>query len=107
MWKAAIHMVFYKDAILKISKIHRKQTDKMGYSRKDPNRGAEDILLWKLPGTFHFFTLPLEIPDKTKLNPCIFHKIVRFLTNFKAKKKDPWKFHIIFSWSPLEIPLYF
>ena len=28
------------------------------------------------PGIFHFFTLPLEIPDKTKLNPWMFHKIV-------------------------------
>ena len=28
------------------------------------------------PGIFHFFTLPLEILDKTKLNPWIFHKIV-------------------------------
>ena len=28
------------------------------------------------PGIFHFFTLPLEFPDKTKLNPWIFHKIV-------------------------------
>ena len=28
------------------------------------------------PGTFHCFTLPLEIPGKTKFNPWIFHKIV-------------------------------
>ena len=61
------------------------------------------------PGIFHFFTLTLEIPDKTKINPWIFHKIVsaRSLGNAKAKNKDPCKFHIIFSWSPLEIPLHF
>ena len=42
----------------------------MTYSRKNSNRGGgvEDILFCP-PGIFHFFTLPLEIPDKTKLNP--------------------------------------
>ena len=29
----------------------------------------------------------------------------RSLGNSKARNQDPWKFHIIFSWSPLEIPL--
>ena len=28
------------------------------------------------PGFFHFLTLPLEIPDKAKLKPRIFYKIV-------------------------------
>ena len=44
-------------------------------------------------------TPPLEIPQ-------IF---VRFLGNSKVKNQDPWKYHmsIIFSWSPLEIPLRF
>ena len=51
----------------------------------------------KPPGIFHFFTLPLEIPDKTKLNPWIFHKIVI----------DSLDIHIIFSWSPLQIPPHF
>ena len=32
---------------------------------------------------------------------------VRSLGNLKAKNKDSWKFHIIFFWSPLEIPLHF
>ena len=35
-----------------------------------------DILFGKPPGSFHFFILPLEIPDKTELNPWILHKIV-------------------------------
>ena len=62
----------------------------------------------KTPRNFLFFyftpgnsrqnkTPPLEIPQ-------IF---VRFLGNFKANNQDPWKFHIIFSWSPLKIPLHF
>ena len=34
------------------------------------------MLFGKTPGMFHFLTLTLEIPDKTKLNPWIFHKIV-------------------------------
>ena len=29
-----------------------------------------------LPGIFHFFTITLEIPGKTKLNPWIIQKIV-------------------------------
>ena len=32
---------------------------------------------------------------------------VRSLENSIAKNKDPWKFHISFLWSPLEIPLHF
>ena len=40
---------------------------------------------------------PLDIPQNC----------VRFLGNSTTKNKDPWKFHIIFSWSPLEIPLFF
>ena len=49
------------------------------------------------PGIFHFFTLPLEILDKTKLNPWIFHKIVLDPLEIpRPKNKDPWKFHIYF-----------
>ena len=43
-------------------------------------------------GIFHFFTLPLQIPDKTKLNPWIFHKIVLaayILWKFQGKKQRP------------------
>ena len=50
----------------------------MGYSRKNSNRGVEDIYTFlKNPtGIFGFATLPLEIPDKMKLQPWKFHKIV-------------------------------
>ena len=85
-----------------------KQTLEWAIPEKDQTAGGvEDILLWKLPQNFSYsFTWSLEIPDKTKLNAWIFHTILlpRSLRNSKAKKKDPWKFHIIFSWSPLEIP---
>ena len=73
------------------------------------------------PGIFHFFTLPLEFPDKTKLNPWIFHKIV--LDPFEISRPKtkihgnstlfflghPSKFHFVLirhaiSLIPLEIP---
>ena len=38
--------------------------------------GVEDILFWKIPWNFYFLTLLLVIPDKTKFNPWIFHKIM-------------------------------
>ena len=42
----------------------------MGYSRKKKQGwGVEDTLFWTSPGIFRFLTLPLEIPDKTKLHP--------------------------------------
>ena len=46
-----------------------------------------------------FFTLPLEIPDKTKLQPWKFHKFLlpTSLGNSKTKNQNPW----------LEIPHYF
>ena len=41
-----------------------------------------------------------------KLHPWKFGKIgcVTSFGNFKAKTQDPWKFHVNFSWSPLDIP---
>lgn len=48
----------------------------MGYSRKK-NRKAWGNTFFKLPWSFSvFFTLPLKIPEKTKLHPCMFHKII-------------------------------
>ena len=72
----------------------------------------ENIHIWKNPWDFCFFTLPLEIPCKIKLLPWKFHKImlpicVTSLGNFKTKIQNTWKFHMIFSWLHLEIPLCF
>ena len=36
----------------------------------------------------------------------ILQTFVRSLGNSKTENQDPWKFHIIFSWSPLGIPLF-
>ena len=81
-----------------------------GYSRKKTNRGGkgvEDILFWKPPGIFHFFILPLEIPEKTKLQPWKFHKIVLdslfflvTLWNSTSFLINPWKFRSLFIWYP-------
>ena len=74
------------------------------FQKKNQTGGVEDILEPPLR-IFHFFTLPLEILDKTKLHPLEIQQIcVRSHGNSKTKNQDPWKFHIIFSWSPLEIP---
>ena len=41
-----------------------------------PNSHGWIYFFENLPGIFHFFSLPLEIPDKTKLNSWLFQKIV-------------------------------
>ena len=76
------------------------------FQKKNQTGGLRIYFCENCSGIFHSFTLSLEIPDKTKLNPWIFHTIVlpRSLRSSKAKNKDPWKFHIIFSCSPLAIP---
>ena len=94
-------MVFFKEAVLKISKIHRKQTDEMGYSRKNPNREVEDILFWKAPLEFSekplFYFIqgqkerPLEIPH---------HFFLDTFWNFSSFLINPWKFHMLFLWYP-------
>ena len=84
----------------------------MGLFQKKTKQGREGWghVFEKNPEIFHFFTLPLEISDKTKLHPWKFHKILldsQIPWKFQAKNQDPWEFHIIFSWSPLEIPFCF
>ena len=59
------------------------------------------------PGIFGYVTSPLEIPEKISFYPWKFCKIVTPLGNSKVKNQDLWKFHMIFSWTPLEIPLLF
>ena len=70
--------------------------------------GVEDSYTFlKTPaGIFHFFTSGNSRQNKARpLN--IPQNCVRSLGNSKANNKDPWKFHIIFSCSPLEIALCF
>ena len=80
-------------------------------SRKNPNRGEvlKIHFFEKPPGIFYFFTLTLEIPEKTKLNPWIFHKIVLDPLEIPRPKTKtpgnstlfflghPWKFHFVFN----------
>ena len=67
--------------------------------------GLRHTFLKKTPGIVRLVNLPLEIPDKTKLelNPWKSHKIVleyKPIGNSKVKNQDPQKFHEIFSWLP-------
>ena len=73
-------------------------------------RGVEDI--------YTFLKTPLEFLDlslytlrksvENKLSPLeILQNCVTPLRNSKSKNQDPWKFHMIFSWTPLEILLFF
>ena len=74
-------------------------TEKLGYSRKKPNIGH-----WR-HGIFHFFTLPLEIPDKTKLHPWKFHKIVLDPLEIpRLKSKTPGKFTLFYLGHPIPHP---
>ena len=56
------------------------------------------------PEIFHFFTLSLEIPDKTKLDTWIFHRIVLDPLEIPRPKNVPLDFTHYFH--PLEILLF-
>ena len=79
------------------------------YSRKNQNReGAVEnsYTFLKPPWNFSFFTSGNSRQHKAQRLD-IPQNCVRSLGNSKAKNKDPEKFHIIFSWPPLEIQLRF
>ena len=82
----------------------------IGLFQKKSKHGGLRIYFFKNShGIFHFFTLPLKIPDKTKLNPWIFHKILLDPLKISRPKSKtpgnstliflghPWKFHFVFS----------
>ena len=86
----------------------------LGYSRENLNRegGLGYTFLTPPPFpwnfSFFYFTPGKNFRQQNKAQPLdIPQNCVRFLGNSKAKNKDPWKFHIIFSWLSLEIPLRF
>ena len=62
-----------------------------GYYRKKKQTGELRTYFFEnLPEIFHIFTLFLEIPDKTKLNPWKFQKIVLDpLETLRPKTKTP------------------
>ena len=94
----------------------------IGLFQKKSKQGRLRIyFLENPPGIFHFLTLSLEIPDKTKLNPLIFHTIVlasipvvrnptipktetpgnsTFFLGHRGNSTlfliNPWKFHMLF-----------
>ena len=81
-------------------------SDWIGLFQKKPNGRLRTYFFEKTPGIFHFFTLPPGNSRQNKAPPLqILQNCVTSLGNSKARNQDPWKFHIIFSWSPLEIPL--
>ena len=63
-----------------------------GYSRKNPNSKKDK----KTSRIFKFVTLPLKIPDKMKLHPGKFYKIVLHPLEFQTKNQNLWKSYIIF-----------
>ena len=82
--------------------------DKIGLFQKKSKhkQGVEDIPFWKLPRNFSFFCFKPGNSRQSKAQLLdIPQNCVKSLGNSKAKYKDSsWKFHIIFPWSPLEIP---
>ena len=71
----------------------------------------EDILFWTQKRNFRFVTFILTNSRENKLSlQEILQKFCKIVTHFgnsKVKNEDPWKFHMNFSWIPLEIPLPF
>ena len=61
------------------------------FQKKKPNRGrVEDILFLNIYRLFYFFTLLLEIPEKTKLLPWKFHRfLLHPLEIPRPKTKNP------------------
>ena len=85
----------------KAKALYRKTSEMRNWSipeKIQTGRRAEGWVDWgytflkKTSGTFRFVTLPLEIPQN-----CVTPVGIS-----KVKNEDPWKFHITFSWSPME-----
>ena len=78
-----------------------------GYSRKRPKReegwGLRTYFFENTPGIFWFLTLPLDIPDKTKLHPWKLHKVVIHPLEIlrpeaKSPLETPYDFFLITPW---------
>ena len=104
------------EQLISVRKIYSQLriTQIQSYSRKNPNRrGVEDIYIFEYvpPWNFSCFLLyPWKFQTKQSSTPGLLdipQNCVRSLGISKTKNKDSWKFHIIFSWSPLKIPLCF
>ena len=95
--KSQTSLIFTSGLMLTLAKISfaNSCTGKWAIPEKKLN-GLRIYLFKKFAGIFHFFTLPLEIPDKTAQPLDIPQNCVRSLGNSKTKRKDT-----------LEIPHYF
>ena len=75
----------------------------MVYSRKKQAGGLRTYFFDHWIFLFIYFTpgnsRQIKAPPLEIVQIC-----VTSLGNSKTKNQDPWKFHIIFSWSPLDIP---
>ena len=69
---------------------------------------VEDILLWN-PLEFLLFYFTPGYSQRNKARPLELpqYKLLLDPLEIPRPKTDPWKFHIIFSWPRLEIPLHF
>ena len=78
--------------------------DRMDYSKKKQKKtGVLKVHFFEKEWNL-FFTLCLEIPDKTMLHPRNSAKLLATSFRYsKIKNQDLWKFHI-FSLIPQEIP---
>ena len=80
----------------------------LGHSRKNTNRKKGKN--GKRPLEFLDLSLyPWKFQTKWSFTPGSSTKLCYIHWNFRSKtnKQDPWKYHIIFSGSPFEIPLLF
>ena len=76
----------------------------MQYFRKKNKQGerVEGIIFFKPPGIFKVLLYPWKF-KKSKASPletpqnCVTPHI-----NYRTYNQDPWTFHMIFSWSPLQ-----
>ena len=72
------------------------------FQKKKTNKGGLGHTSLNIPpGIFHFFTLPLEIGDKTNFHPWKLHKVVLDpFWKFQSQKQKPipLKFHTTYFW---------
>ena len=76
--------------VLKLSTVSRFQNRIcIGLFQKKSKQRSWGQFLKKTPGIFRFITLIFEVPDKIKLHPWKFYKIVLHHWNFQGKKARP------------------
>ena len=77
------------------------------FSRKNLNRGVEDILFWKPPRIFYFLLYPWKFQTKQSSTPGYSTKLCEIPWKLQGQKERPLEIPHYFSWPSLEIPLRF